>query len=71
MARVSRIYPALFRSAAIHRGAGPQSVTQFPNHPYNDTTNLIEIQDSRAKICTGLQYSEDMLRAMCLMLFLW
>jgi hypothetical protein len=29
----SRIYPALFCSAAIHRGAVPQSVTRFLNHP--------------------------------------
>ena len=29
----SRIHPALFRNAAIYRGAGPQSVTMFLNHP--------------------------------------
>jgi hypothetical protein len=33
MPQKSRIYPALFCSAAIYRGAGSQSVTLFLNHP--------------------------------------
>jgi hypothetical protein len=42
MPQVSRIYPALFCSAAIHRGAERQSVTTFLNHPRVDAWNALE-----------------------------